>query len=292
MEEVNTLIYTDVCDGYNACMSIFEAFLLGILQGIAEFLPISSSGHLALVQSLFGLEDVPLLFDVMLHLATLCAVILFFRRQIWNLIVVFFRWITRKEITDIQEKNQRSMILALILGTLVTGVMGIAASKIIPDLGLNFIFGGFLITAGLLILSSGKGKKQLSDAENEVKAITPVQGLLVGFAQGVGVFPGISRSGSTITGALFCGIDRQTAGEFSFILSIPAILGAFLLEAKDLGEVASSVGILPLIVGCITAFISGLFALTWLMKLIRKGKLEYFAFYLVPLAIIGLIFIH
>lgn len=275
-----------------ASMSIFEAFLLGILQGIAEFLPISSSGHLALVQSLFGLEDIPLLFDVMLHLATLCAVVLFFRKQIWNLILVFFRWIGRKEIADVQEKNQRSMILALVLGTLVTGVMGLAASKIIPDLSLTFIFGGFIITAALLILSSWKGKKQSSDTENEVKAITPFQGLLVGFAQGVGVFPGISRSGSTIAGALFCGIDRQRAGEFSFILSIPAILGAFLLEAKDLGEVVSSVGILVIIVGCVTAFISGLFALTWLMKLIRKGKLEYFAWYLVPLGIIGLIFIH
>ena len=109
--------------------------------------------------------------------------------------------------------------------------------------------------------------------------------------QGVGTLPGISRSGSTIAGALLCKVDRQAAGEYSFIISIPAILGAFILELKDLGDVSESVGLLPLILGCLTAFLVGYFSLAVLMKTIRKGKLQWFACYLIPVAILGLIFL-
>ena len=124
------------------------------------------------------------------------------------------------------------------------------------------------------------------------KAPTWWQSLIIGFAQGVGTLPGVSRSGSTIAGSLFCGVDRAEAGEFSFIVSIPAILGAFILEAKDLGQVASSIGAEPVIAGCAAAFASGYIALTWLMKIIRKGKLEWFACYLIPVGILGMIFLH
>ena len=109
--------------------------------------------------------------------------------------------------------------------------------------------------------------------------------------QGIGTLPGISRSGSTIAGALFCGVDRSLAGEYSFIISIPAILGAFILELKDLGEVSSTVGAAPVIAGCAAAFATGYISLTFLMKMIKKGKLQYFALYLMPLAIFGLIFL-
>ena len=122
----------------------------------------------------------------------------------------------------------------------------------------------------------------------DMKAPTLIQSLVIGFAQGIGTLPGISRSGSTIAGALFCGVSRSTAGEFSFIVSIPAILGAFILEAKDLGEVASNCGIAQLVLGCAVAFASGYFALAVLMKLIKKGRLQWFAAYLVPVGIIGL----
>jgi undecaprenyl-diphosphatase len=108
--------------------------------------------------------------------------------------------------------------------------------------------------------------------------------------QGIGTLPGISRSGSTIAGAQFCGVNRAAAGEYSFIVSIPAILGAFVLEAKDLGEVGSTIGIIPVVVGCLAAFIAGYFSLAVLMKIIKKGKLEWFACYLIPVAILGLIF--
>ncbi len=125
----------------------------------------------------------------------------------------------------------------------------------------------------------------------EEKSPSWKQALVIGFAQGCGTLPGISRSGSTIAGSLFCGVNRAVAGEFSFIVSIPAILGAFILELKDIGEVTTSVGVEPIIAGCAAAFASGYLALTWLMKLIKKGKLEWFAAYLIPLGILGMLFL-
>lgn len=118
-----------------------------------------------------------------------------------------------------------------------------------------------------------------------------MQAVVIGFMQGVGTLPGISRSGSTIAGAQFCGVERSAAGEYSFLVSIFAILGAFVLELKDLGEVSSSIGAGVVVAGCAAAFVSGYFALACLMKIIKKGKLEWFAAYLIPAGILGMIFL-
>ncbi len=278
-------------------MSVLEGILLGVLQGIAEFLPISSSGHLAIAQELFNLEDVPLLFDVFLHLATLGAVVLFFRKRIWSLLQVMGRWICRRSLPE--DKADLQTIVALLLGTLVTGFFGILLSDVVEDIDEKLICVGFFITAGLLFLGDAteerRRKKCLAtDPDFTVGksgGVKPLQGLGIGLAQGFGVLPGISRSGSTIAGALLCGVDREQAGEFSFLLSIPAILGAFVLQLEDLDEIGSAVGIAPVVAGCISAFIAGIFALSVLMKIVRKGKLEWFAVYLIPLGILGLIFL-
>lgn len=287
-------------------MSVIQGILLGILQGIAEFLPISSSGHLAVAQNIFGLDDLPLLFDVFLHLATLAAVCLYFWRKIWELLKCFGRWISRSPKVKENSKDydvvlaqkdlaNRKFIIAIILSTVVTGVMGIVSSKLIPNLSIKVTCCGFLVTSLFLILSSVIEKRNSRLAQNsddkKNPSVSKVQALIIGFMQGIGTLPGISRSGSTIAGALFCGVDRSLAGEFSFIISIPAILGAFILELKDLGEVSSSIGAAPVIAGCAAAFATGYISLTLLMKMIKKGKLQYFALYLIPLAILGLIFL-
>lgn len=318
-------------------MSIFQSIILGVLQGIAEFLPISSSGHLKVAQELFGLSEVPLLFDVMLHLATLAAVILYFRKKIARLFVILFRWlIPNKEgkafpsatmaspfsptpsprgiapktpeadlLTGTDELGRKT-ILAVIVATIVTGAIGVVTSKLIPELPIKVTCAGFLFTACLLIFSA-KFEKRKSARKSDVpfdsaqgtlsqsgevkpKGISILQALFIGFMQGVGTLPGVSRSGSTIAGAQLAGVNRAAAGEFSFIVSIPAILGAFVLEAKDLGEVGSQIGVLPVFCGCLAAFAWGYLSLSILMKLIRKGKLEWFACYLIPLGILGLIF--
>lgn len=298
-------------------MTIFQGILLGILQGIAEFLPISSSGHLTLAQHLFGLEEVPLLFDVFLHLATLAAVLLYFRKKVWKLLKVFGRWIARRPEPEHPElendplmgtdKAGRKTILAIIITTAITGAIGVLTSKLIPELPVKMICIGFIITAVLLVVSSILSNRQRKTLEAQAqtqtpteaessdstpKGISPLQAIIIGIMQGIGTLPGISRSGSTIAGALFCKVNRQAAGDYSFIVSIPAILGAFILELKDLGEVSSNVGILPLIAGCAAAFATGYISLVFLMKLIRRGKLQWFACYLIPVAILGLIFLH
>ena len=275
-------------------MSVLQGIILGFIQGIAEFLPVSSSGHLKLAQHLFGLKEVPLLFDVLLHLATLCSVILFFRKKIWNLLCTLFRLITFRKINSEDtvlaenEMKNRKMILAVILATLVTGIIGILTSKILnsDSVSVKIICAGFIITAVLLITSAYVEKH----INNKTDVPSWIQSLIIGFAQGIGTLPGISRSGSSIAGALYSKLDRVSAGEFSFIISIPAILGAFILEAKDLGNVKESVGVVPVAAGCITAFASGFFALAFLMRLIKKGRLEWFACYLIPLGICGIIF--
>ncbi len=298
-------------------MSIFQSIILGVLQGIAEFLPISSSGHLKVAQELFGLSEVPLLFDIMLHLATLAAVILYFRKKIARLFVILFRWIFRKgEVSPCASSKEsatpsprgiapktpeadlltgtdelgRKTILAVIVATIVTGAIGVVTSKLIPELPIKVTCAGFIVTACLLIFSSLWAKKHDSKNLEEAKGISILQALFIGFMQGVGTLPGVSRSGSTIAGAQLAGVNRAAAGEFSFIVSIPAILGAFVLEAKDLGEVGSQIGVLPVFCGCLAAFAWGYLSLSILMKLIRRGKLEWFACYLIPLGILGLIF--
>lgn len=284
-------------------MTVLQGFLLGILQGVAEFLPISSSGHLALAQSLFGLEDVPLLYDIFLHMATLLAVTIYFWPKIWALLKCFGRWITKKQKSDNQveisendllcptDKIGQKTIIAIILTTAITGTFGIFTSKLIPDLSVKFVCGGLLVTSALLIISSIMEKRQSAKGPKEFTGISIKQSIIIGIMQGFGTLPGISRSGSTIAGALFGGVNRSLAGEFSFIVSIPAILGAFILELKDLGEMSSSIGAAPIIAGCIASFAVGYFSLSVLMKIIKKGKLQWFAAYLIPVGILGLIFL-
>lgn len=267
-------------------MSIIQGILLGMLQGVAEFLPISSSGHLAVAQNLFGLSEVPLLFDIFLHLATLAAVCLYFWRKIWKLLKSLGRWISRKELTD-DDKVNLQMIIAIILSTIVTGVIGVVTSKFIPEMPIKVVCAGFIVTSILLIISSILEKR----SSNRTLVPTKFQSLFIGLMQGIGTLPGISRSGSTIAGAMMCGVNRDVAGDYSFIISIPAILGAFILELKDLGEVSETVGGAPIVAGCAASFAVGYISLVYLMKMIRKGKLQWFAAYLIPAGILGMIFL-
>lgn len=287
-------------------MEIYQSIILGFIQGVAEFLPISSSGHLQIAQTLFGLDEVPLLYDVFLHLATLLAVCLYFRKRIWSLLKCLGRLISRRERTEPEDYTDllcgtdeagRKTIMAIIITTIITGVIGVVTSKFVPDMPDKIICAGFIVTAVLLVTSALLEARQvLKKDETAPENTTPqgiswLQGIIVGIMQGFGTLPGISRSGSTIAGALFSKVDRKVAGDYSFLVSIPAILGAFILELKDLGDVKSTIGFLPVFLGCLTAFIVGYFSLALLMKMIRKGRLAWFAFYLLPAGILGIIYL-
>jgi undecaprenyl-diphosphatase len=277
-----------VLPGYSGPMTTLQALLLGLFQGIAEFLPISSSGHLLVIQKLMGLSDVPLLFDVILHLGTLLSIIVVFRRRIGGILAAIWRWIVnpgeRKTVAETHPGDPENLALVLpaIVATAVTGVIGYLIQKYLPVESPRVVCGLFLVTAALLIVSSringGRGYKELGIA----------RGALVGLFQGIGVFPGISRSGITISGGLATGLNRETAGEFAFLLAIPAILGAFVLELKDASALGASVGAFPLALGFVTAFAAGIVALSLLMPIVRKGKLAWFAVYLIPAGVLGL----
>lgn len=290
-------------------MTVFQSIILGLIQGIAEFLPISSSGHLQVVQKLFKLDEVPLLYDIILHVATLLAVCIFFRKKIANLFCVLYRWIFKKpEPNSIDEtdfisgtdERGRKAIIAVLISTLVTGVIGIFTKKLIDNdqISIKITCAGFIVTALLLNFSSllekfsAKTMTQKKELQQQ-KGISALQAVIIGIMQGFGTLPGISRSGSTIAGAQLSGVKRETAGEFSFIISIPAILGAFVLELKDFLEIKTeqTLSIAAIIAGSISAFVFGYLALAFLMKIIKKGKLEFFACYLIPLGILGIIFL-
>lgn len=255
-------------------MTVVQAVLLGAIQGIAEFLPISSSGHLAVAEYFLGHTDVPIIFDILLHIATLGAVCMVFYRQIGRLLGVLGRFIIRKHTQD--DRDDLQLIAALLISTAVTGVLGILLKDLVQAKNIPFIAVCFIIT-GIVLLVSSRIR-----CEKNITVPSILQALIIGAAQGIGVLPGISRSGSTIAAAILTGLSREKAGEYSFLLSIPAILAAFIFEVKSADTIIGSVSTAPLAAGMLTSFVVGLFALTFLLKLIKKGKLGIFGYYLIP----------
>lgn len=251
-------------------MTLLQALLLGIVQGLCEFLPISSSGHLLLTEKLFGLgEDAggPF-FAIMLHVATLIAVCIVYRKTIWALIKQPFQ----------------KTVLHLIVATLPTVAAALLFKKVEPFASFYvmanegaFLGLCFLLTAALLLIADYAGK---GTDKRSMKQMSLGNALIIGCSQAVGVLPGVSRSGATITGALLGGLDKKAAADFSFLLSIPAILGGLVLEVKDVLEAGSlQIELLPLLVGMLSAGLTGFVAVKWMLKLIKQRKLWPFALY-------------
>ncbi|MEW5816970.1 MAG: undecaprenyl-diphosphate phosphatase [Spirochaetota bacterium] len=264
-------------------MTLFQSILLGVLQGTAEFLPVSSSGHLALLKSIMRLSDVPILFDILLHISTLCVVVIVFRVRVAGLLTACFRFMAGK--TRTEDSENLKLVPVIIVATLCTAVIGYGISKLELEQYPKVVSALLIVTGVILLLTiRTSGNKDYSKTGLR-------EGILTGIAQGIGVFPGISRSGITISAALFSGMAREKAGEFSFLISIPAILGAFLLKLKDAGRLLTMVNPGVLAAGIIAAFIIGLISLILLMRIIRSGKLFFFSMYLIPIGIAGVIFL-
>jgi undecaprenyl-diphosphatase len=268
-------------------MKTFEGLLFGLLQGITEFLPVSSSGHLFLLKYFFRLQEVPVLFDITLHIATLLAVIIIFRNRLWALVVLAFRLCIGK--TQKDDKPALKYLLAIIIASAITAFLGLGIEKVFPAFSIKVVSACFLCTALFLVLgnyiNNGMVKQRGLSGSGEIRVL---DGVIVGIAQGLGVLPGISRSGITISAGLCSGLKREAAGEFSFIISIPAIAGAFILELRNADTLIDKVEMLPLLAGFIAAFVSGLLALKVLMSLVKRARLHWFAFWLVPLGLAGL----
>ncbi|MFQ3619886.1 MAG: undecaprenyl-diphosphate phosphatase [Spirochaetales bacterium] len=264
-------------------MTYLQAFLLGALQGFTEFIPISSSGHLKLLQHLFGLQEVPLLFDVSLHIATLIVVVLVFRKKISRLLLNSVKIIKKQ--TFPEKEETLNLLKALLISTFCTGVLGIIFKSIVEEASPKWVSASLLLTAILLVLGGNKqGKRTYVE-------LTLKDSIIIGISQGFGVLPGISRSGITITTGLLLGFDRKLAGEYSFLLFLPAAFGALLLTLKDASALVNQIPVGVLLSGCISAFLFGLGSLGVLLRILRGGNLGWFAWYLIPVGLGGLLFL-
>lgn len=269
-------------------MVIGKAVLLGLLQGLTEFLPVSSSGHLVLAQNLLGLAEPEILFDVVLHLGTLIAVLIVFRREIKGLIEEFFWAVAHLRsgpaIRDAWRERVRFRLIGLIvIGSVPTGLMGLLFKDFFEAMFASVIGVGvaLLITGFFLFLT-----RFSQPPARSVKAFRVSDALLIGLAQGLAITPGISRSGATISTGLFLGLERELAARYSFLMFIPAILGALVLELRHAQP--GAFGWLEMGVGFLTALLAGLLALMVLLKMVRGGRLHYFAYYCGPVGLVTL----
>lgn len=270
-------------------MGVIIGIILGIVQGLCEFLPVSSSGHLVLLQNVFGIEENALFFTIMLHIGTLVAVFVVYRKVIGEMLLSVIKFLgllftgkwqaLREHVkTPVQLK-----LFYLIIATLVTVVMALVFNDLIDESYEGKYLGfGFIITS--LVLFS------LNFVKRKGRTMKWWNACGIGFMQGIAILPGISRSGSTIAGATWFGLRKEDAAEFSFMLSIPAILGSLVLEVPDvIREGFGSVNWLQIGVGVVFAAVSGYFAIKWMIKLIVNKSLNIFAVYTAILGVLVLL---
>lgn len=270
---------------------LYTAFL-GFVQGVAEFLPISSSGHLSLLQNFLGLksaEESNLFLDVVLHLGTLISVFIYYWNDIVSMVQEFFRGCGALVHPDPREQHTppaRRMVLLVIIGTLPLFVI-LPIKKYIDGLYNNtwFIACALLVTGGLLFLSDRMAKGRKAERSTSIKDV-----IIIGFSQALATVPGLSRSGTTISAALLVGCKREFAVRYSFLLSIPAVIGANILTVKDAVEAGIDWSLMPTyILGVVVSAVTGYFAIRLVNSLSNKGKFGNFAYYCWGVGVLALI---
>jgi undecaprenyl-diphosphatase len=260
-------------------LDILQSIILGIIQGLTEFLPVSSSGHLVIFQKLLGLKEHSLIFDISVHLGTLLSIVTVYFGIIKQIFTDVFTAVVKKD------KNYGfSFFLMMIVASIPTAIIGFSLKDVFESLfSSTLAVGIFFIITGIILkftqrTSDDSVSVSFTDMEG-LQKITFRQALTIGVAQGAAIAPGISRSGSTIACGLFVGLNRKTAALFSFLISVPAILGASLLQFKDISAWQEGFAQV-LIVGGVSAYLSGLGGLWFVLKFVKKGRLEVFSYYL------------
>lgn len=265
-------------------MNFLHSILLGIIQGLTEFLPVSSSGHLVLFQHFLGLkESGDVAFEVFLHLGTLLAVLIYFRQMIWDLLGSLLRW--KDSPQNQHHRYNRALIMYLILATLGTGIVYLAFGNLFESFYSKPLIVAFmLLVTGAIVFASDyvKGGSLPAVSMGALRAI------IIGLVQGLAIIPGISRSGSTIGASLFVGLRRKDAASFSFLLSIPAILAANLKEFRVLAALDTAM-LLKYLAGFVMAFGVAYLVISVLINMIQRGTLKYFAFYCWGLGLLSII---
>ena len=274
-------------------MTLLEAIFLGILQGLTEFLPISSSGHLVLAQTFLGLKEPLVFFDVMLHVGTLAAVLVVYREAIGKLVIGGVSTLAdtqfwRKPSAGFNASTELKFIWLILLGSIPTGVIAVLfkteLESFFDEVRLVSIM---LILTGVILQLPRLRREGIENSDASMEKLKTWHAPLIGIAQGCAITPGISRSGTTISLALFLGIPAKTAAEYSFLLSIPAILGAVALKIRDVGDTT-----IPLYIvgaGMLAAFIVGYIALRLLLVVLNRGKFSLFSYYCIALGLVSLL---
>ncbi|MEB1810179.1 MAG: undecaprenyl-diphosphatase UppP [Bacillaceae bacterium] len=269
-------------------MSIIEAFIFGLVQGITEFLPVSSTAHIVITQMIFGYTFPGLAFEIYLHLASILAVMIYFRRDIVDVVTGFFKFFV-----DRSKENKVHFFFGIyiIVATGITGGLGIVLKDVVGDtMKTPYFIASALAVTGLALIFIERFHKYGSRTE---KDMTFKDSIIVGLGQTLAVFPGISRSGATLIAALLAGLSRDTAVRYSFLLVIPVILGSSVLALDELGSgMFSSIGAPALIVSFISTFIFSWLGIVWLIEFLKKSKLFYFAIYCFIVAILVALFIN
>ena len=273
-------------------MEWFEAVLLGLIQGLTEFLPVSSSGHLEIGKVLLGVETTDdLLFTTMVHAATVLSTIVVFRKQIWDILKGFFCGLKGLKVVKGEDgkrvlecNDQTDYLLKIVISMIPVMVVGLFFKDQVESLFGSITVVGFalIVTALLLFFSdyaSSPGRKSIFPANEYRNGISYWQAFAIGLGQAFAVVPGLSRSGTTISTGLICGVRRDVMAQFSFLMVLVPILGETFLEIVGGEFGTSSVGVLPLILGFVSAFLSGLFACKVMIALVKKAKLSWFALY-------------
>lgn len=260
---------------------VIKYIILGIIQGIAEILPISSSGHLIIISSILGIEENSITFDIFLHVASLIAVIFFLRKQILKILNGTYKYIFKK---DKDYKYSFTYFMYLLVSTIITAGIGIFLNDYMDQIQKPLIVAFFLFLNGVILMFADK-----MVCERDITDMSLENAVVIGLSQGIGLFPGISRSGITMSGAVFQKFNKEEAVEYSFLLFIPATIGATLLNIKDITSVDSSLGI-GYLLGFVFALVFTYLSLRFFLKMVRKQKLKYFAYYCFVIAIITFIY--
>ena len=286
-------------------MTIVQAIILGVIQGLTEFLPVSSSGHLAIMKNILRMDlETGALYDVLLHIATLVAICIVMRKDIVKLILefisivrdvftnflIFIDRITHKDdqyYIKIMSSAYRRFVVLIIVSSIPTAIIGFLLNDIIETVENELLVPGIcLIATAVIILISDF----LADGTKKPKDATVYDAFAIGTAQGIATLPGLSRSGTTITACILCGFDRKFAVKYSFIMSMPAIFGALILKlSKISSETVTGGDIAVYIVGMVIAAVVGYFALIFTTKLVQKKSFKYFAFYCFGIGVVSII---
>ena len=262
-------------------MDAFQAIVLGIVQGLTEFLPISSSGHLRIVPAFFGWEDPGAAFTAVIQLGTMAAVLLYFRKDLWRIATTWVRSLRRPELR--QELDAR-MGWYIIAGTVPISILGLAFSDQIENEARNlYLIGTTLIVLGLVLYAVDRTAAR----ERDVTAVTLRDSVIIGFAQALALVPGVSRSGATITAGLLLGFDRASAARYSFLLSVPAVVLSGLFELRKIGE-EEGAGLGPTVLATFFAFIVGYASIAFLLRWLTSHTMGIFVVYRVALGVLVL----